>query len=415
MNLRPRLPYDGPPAIVLNASLSGLGAIRSLGRAGVRVVAMDPDPTRLGFTSRYAESRPGPHPVREPEAAVATLLAEADRLDAAATGPATRRPVLSPASDAYVLLLSRHREALAPRFRLILPPVTAVERGLDKRGLYEMAARHGVAHADTHYPENPADVVALAHHLSYPVYLKPYESHRWALAFPGAGKGVVAEDASQLVDAFTRAHAAGIRVMVQAIIVGPVTNIRSVRAYIDADGQVRAAVTNRKLRQYPTMFGRATLAETTDDPEVRALGLGLLQAIGFRGFGLLEFKRDDRDGRLKLTDLNPRWLKSVNLATAAGVDFPLIHYRDLAGDPLPTLPLDPVPYRVGSRWWEAAGDIAAARQLIGAGELTTAAWLRSLAGVRGFASLAVDDPRPFLHEYGYGRRLLRRPIRRPRQ
>lgn len=166
-------------------------------------------------------------------------------------------------------------------------------------------------------------------------------------------------------------------------------------------------MTNRKIRQSPPEFGRATLAESTRDPALLEMGVRFFRDIGFRGFGLIEFKRDDRDGLLKLTDLNPRWLKTVNLATSAGIDFPLMHYRDLTGDPMPSR----FDYRAGVRWLDGSGDLGTSWSLIRAGELSVPDWARSIVGVRSFSSFARDDWRPFLAEYQYGRRLLRAPAR----
>lgn len=148
-----------------------------------------------------------------------------------------------------------------------------------------------------------------------------------------------------------------------------------------------------------------TLAESIHDPELREMGLKFFRDIGYRGFGLIEFKRDDRDNLLKVTDLNPRWLKTVNLATDAGIDFPLIHYLDLAGTPPPPK----MEFKPGVRWLDAIGDVASARILLREGNLTLSEAARSWLGVRSFAVFARDDMKPFLKEYDYGRRLLRAP------
>jgi hypothetical protein len=45
----------------------------------------------------------------------------------------------------------------------------------------------------------------------------------------------------------------------------------------------------------------------------------------------VEFKRDHRDGRYKLMEINPRLWQWHGLATALGVDFTRIAYLDLLG------------------------------------------------------------------------------------
>jgi predicted ATP-grasp superfamily ATP-dependent carboligase len=393
----------GPTAFVLNISTAGLGAIRSLGRAGIPVVGLDPDQRHVGFRSRYCTARQCPHPVREPGQLVAFLLEQARALD--------EPGILSPASDAFVLFMSRHRDALKDHFRFILPSPGVVEASVDKRRLYELAQSVGVSHADTHYPATMEDIHCIKAELEYPVYIKPYHSHLWQMAFPGTGKGIKVFSAEELVSSFERIFPTGNEAMVQSIIAGPASNIRSVRVYIDQQGEVLAAFTNRKIRQFPTEFGRAVLAESIYDPALLAMGLKFFRDIGYRGFGLIEFKRDDRDQVLKVTDLNPRWLKTVNLATDAGIDFPLLHFRDLAGQSPPPQ----MEFRAGVRWLDAVGDIASSWALNRAGELSPWSWARSWAGVRSHAVFAGDDLGPFLQEYDYGRRLVRGPLNRLRR
>src|SRR4029450_7911119 len=52
--------------------VNGLAAIRSLGRAGIRVLALDHRPSALGFRSRYAEPVVTPDP--QDEEAFASFL-----------------------------------------------------------------------------------------------------------------------------------------------------------------------------------------------------------------------------------------------------------------------------------------------------------------------------------------------------
>ena len=388
----------GPTAFVLNVSTSGLGAIRSLGRAGVPVIGLDPDPQHIGFYSRYCDARTCPHPVREPDELVAFLLKQAEELD--------EPGILSPASDGFVLFISRHRDALKDHFRFILPSPEVVEACVSKRTLYDLVDRAGLSHADTYYPTDMADINHIKHELQYPAYIKPYYSHLWQLAFPGTGKGIKVFSAAELVSSFERIFSTENQVMVQSIIAGPGSNVHSVRVYINGNGEVLGAFTNRKIRQFPVEFGRAVLAESIDDPELREMGLNFFRQIEYRGIGELEFKRDDRDGVLKVTDLNTRWIKTVTLPTAAGIDFPLLHYLDLAGrNPAPQME-----FTAGIRWLDLIGDLAASWTLYRGGELTPQEWVRSWGGVRSFAFFALDDLKPFFREYDNGRRLLRVPV-----
>ncbi len=391
-----------PTAFVLNVSLAGLGAMRSLGRAGIPVIGLDPDPAHVGFSSTYGHAMPCPHPVHEPDRLAEFLVGQGQRLD--------EPGILSPASDAFVLFMSRYREALGQYFRFNLPSAGVMEAAVDKRGLYDLAAGVGYDHVDTRYPKTMGDVHAIKDDLDYPVYLKPYYSHMWQVNFPEAGKGIKVFTPEELVSSFERILPTGVEVMVQSIIAGPASNVRTVYVYLTGDDDVLGLVTTRKIRQFPIEFGRGSLAETFHDPEFAEYGLRFFRSIDYRGFGTIEFKRDDRDGKLKVTDLNPRWVKPITLPMASGVNFPLLHYRDLAGE----MPAAEREFKAGVRWLDAIGDLSTSWSMYRSGDLSPWAWARSLAKVRAFPAFAPDDLKPFLREYDYGRRLVRAPLNRIR-
>jgi hypothetical protein len=60
----------------------------------------------------------------------------------------------------------------------------------------------------------------------------------------------------------------------------------------------------------------------------------------------VELKRDARDGRFKLMEINPRLWQWHGLAAACGVDLPRIAYADLVG----TSPPDGTMDGFGKRW-----------------------------------------------------------------
>ena len=70
---------------------------------------------------------------------------------------------------------------------------------------------------------------------------------------------------------------------------------------------------------------------------------------------MVEFKRDERDGSLKLMEINGRFWGSLQLAVDAGVDFPSILVDMACGNPLQSVP----PYRPGVRLRWLAGDLDA--------------------------------------------------------
>lgn len=67
-------------------------------------------------------------------------------------------------------------------------------------------------------------------------------------------------------------------------------------------------------------------------------GTRLLEELEWHGPAMVEFKRDPRDGRFRLVEVDPRFWGSLALPVAAGVDFPYRYYRLARGDVDPTPP-----------------------------------------------------------------------------
>ena len=76
---------------------------------------------------------------------------------------------------------------------------------------------------------------------------------------------------------------------------------------------------------------RAGSARRSGSTRSSSRGSRFCAALGFHGISQVEFKRDPRDGRYKLMEINPRLWQWHGLAAACGVDLPRIAYCDLLG------------------------------------------------------------------------------------
>jgi D-aspartate ligase len=99
------------------------------------------------------------------------------------------------------------------------------------------------------------------------------------------------------------------------------------------DGVAIGSMEAQRWRQHPPDFGRAaTYVETIGSPEVEALALKFLRAINYYGLAEVEFKRDPRDGKYKLLDVNARTWGFHCLGAPAGVDFSYLLFKDQVGE-----------------------------------------------------------------------------------
>ncbi|MDW5562457.1 MAG: hypothetical protein SA339_04450 [Methanomassiliicoccus sp.] len=365
-------------AFVLDGDVSGLGVARSLGRVGIPLTVVDYSPS-AGLSTRYGQGLLTASPRSEPASARDALMEEAAKLG--------EKGVIFPASDHWVQFVSQHRTALSAGFEIILPD-ERVCRGLtDKRFQQDEAERLGIPIARTFYPRTPGDVEELRDRLQYPVFVKPYAGHLWRVHFPN--KGFRADGPEHLTSIFDRVFPTGLEAMVQEIVVGPNTNHFEVSVYIDKKGRTRGVFTAQKIRQYPIDFGMGTLVRSVRNEEVAALGVRLLEGMGYRGIADIEFKLDARDGTYKMLDINCRfWYQTVQ-ATQAGINFPLIQYLDLTGQEIPETPEQ----RDGVGWLNGPSDLLS---VIGRrGQLNPLTdVLQPWTKARCYSYYAWDDPRP---------------------
>jgi predicted ATP-grasp superfamily ATP-dependent carboligase len=120
-------------------------------------------------------------------------------------------------------------------------------------------------------------------------------------------------------------------------------------------GQLRATVTYRQLRDYPTTGGQATLRVSLRSVRAEHALRRLLEELRWHGPCQADFIIDSKTGDPYLIDVNPRLWGSLTQAIASGVDFPYLIYR-LAKDG-DVAPVDSFTTGVVTRW--LGGDLVA--------------------------------------------------------
>jgi D-aspartate ligase len=320
---------DWPPAVIAGAFQTGVLGVRALKRRGVRVVSFDPNTSQPGFRSVYGKAVRCPNPDTESDAWGQFMTELAQSLGA--------RPALISSSDQFVTATAQHAELLARHF--ILSPGCRLQGLLaDKQSQYELAASHGMPMPRTEDIHAEGDINRLARDVRYPCLLKPLHFRQWQkfphghpLAFQ---KVAIAKDASELTDLYRQAAAVTPRLILQEIVAGPDTNKRVYLACYDAQSRRIGHAMFRELRCDPIGFGPATISHPVDDPETDRVCDEFLRNISYVGVCEIEMKWDDRDGRVKLIEANPRLSGGGDAAPYAGVDLCWIHYLDLIGQPV---------------------------------------------------------------------------------
>ncbi|MDP9345203.1 MAG: ATP-grasp domain-containing protein [Actinomycetota bacterium] len=373
-----------PPhgALVLGGDYRALGVVRSLGRRGVPVWVVREGDDQLAARSRYARRRV-PWTAGGEAAGVMRLLQIAD--------DGARGFALIPSSDGTAALVARHHALLSEHFVVTVPRWATMRRAYDKRLMHLLAAELGLDTPHTALPRHRRDVEALE--LDFPAILKPaIKEHFNRLT---AAKAWRVDNREELLAGYEQACTlvAPDILMVQELIPGGGEAQLSFTALCE-QGRVLAGLTARRTRQYPVDVGRAsTYVETIDCPEIVGPSHALLSALGWTGLVEVEYKRDPRDGRCKLLDVNPRVWGWHTLCARAGVDFPYLLWRALRGETISS-----VASRSGVRWVRTTTDLPMVAREILARRMRPAAYVRSLRGPLEGAIFARDDPAPAIHE-----------------
>lgn len=284
--------------------VAGLAAIRSLGRAGLRVIAVDDRESALGFRSRYAEPRLAPDRLTQRDRFVDLLRS-------------LEEGVVFATHDDDLETIAR-----ADGLQLVSPSPgwDVLARAQDKRKQVAAAERAQVP--------VPRTVDEASDDLELPVLVKPGDQTAFRRRF--GVKAFPCATRAELEESFERARE--FRPFVQEWIPGGDETLYTLGSYLRADGEALGLFSGRKLQQRPRGIGTARVAEACWVDEVVDQGLAVLRELGVWGISQVEFKRDPRDRRFKLIEVNPRLWEWHGLAAACGVDLPVIAYRDVTGE-----------------------------------------------------------------------------------
>jgi predicted ATP-grasp superfamily ATP-dependent carboligase len=361
----------------------GLGVIRSLGRVGVPVYAVQEDSLAPAAHSRYVRGRwlwsPDP--------------ADSDRIGYGLAELAERigRPsVLIPTDDAAAIFLAEHGDPLRPYFRFAQPPRDLPRQLAGKYSMYELCRRLGVPCAEATLIGAWDQAMDFATRVGFPLVAK--------LAAPWQSNGgkvrstTIVRNAEELAELYRRCgHLAVGGLLLQEFIPGGYGTDWFFHGYCDSASVCRPAFTGVKERSYPAHAGLTSLGRCAENDALVREATALLEQLAFSGIVDLDFRWDDRDRRYKLLDFNPRLGAQFRLFhDSAGMDVALASYLDLTGQQVRA-----GQQPVGRRFLVENYDPIAALRYWRRGELGLRSWASSVRGVDETAWFARDDLLPF--------------------
>ncbi|MFE3740875.1 ATP-grasp domain-containing protein [Streptomyces sp. NPDC059134] len=323
-----------------------LGAVRSLGRAGIEVHAVVEGAHSPVGRSRYlrqahlrpahtadltgipatgAAADPAPASVRR------LLLSIADRLPAPA--------VLIAMDDLSAIAVDRLQPELTGRYLLPEQPSGLPERVADKAELAGICRELGLPHPRTVIPDGAAEAAAAAWSLGLPVVAK--WSRPWLLP---EGSGLrstrVVRSPQEARALYGRSDEAGSRLLLQEFLPhGPDRDwfFHGYSGPGPGPGRTRLlGAAGRKDRAWPVGAGLTAVGRWLPNPAVERLAGELVAALGYRGILDLDFRREAATGAYHLLDFNPRPGAQFRLFTdRSGTDVVRALHLDLTGRGLP--------------------------------------------------------------------------------
>lgn len=313
------------PVFVFNTHYNGLSVIRAYGKAGIAAVAMD---TRrsIGSFSKYARYRCCPDPAFQEDMFVESLFEERKKY--------SLNPLLFPTNDHWAMAVSKHKERLRSLFYVMTPEYECLQKVIDKQIFYQLSAERSFDVPKT-YKAN--DVFRKCVPIGFPVVAKP-------LARRVSSNEPIQKENQKLFDrlritrigneieleAFLKNCSDKNQFLFQEEIQGGVDRMYTVGIYADQNSDVLAIFTGKKLRGQNPLYGDCIVGQVNEVPtELIEETKRLIKEFRYTGIAEVEYKKDSRDEKFRLIEINPRSWSWIGITPYCDVNLPLIAYHDM--------------------------------------------------------------------------------------
>ena len=281
-----------------------LAVVRSLGFKEVEVDVGSTTPYAVSFYSKYTRCRYlYPEPRRNP----LRFFDFVDRLI-----KKQNYDILLPIGYNTTLATARFKERFHKRVAVPVADYKSLSIAADKVETLKLASEIGIPVPKTIIYKNIDNVKEACKELEFPMVIK------------GA------------LETGTTRYAMGLNELMRKCRLLSNSSKRSliIQEYIPGQGygffalfnqqKLRAIFMHKRIREYPITGGASTSAESIHDPKLKELGVKLLKSLNWHGVAMVEFRKDFRDNKYKLMEINPKFWGSLDLAITSQVDFPYL-------------------------------------------------------------------------------------------
>ena len=262
----------------------------------------------------------------------------------------------------------------------------------DKYKLYKAACRIDVDVPKTFLINNYRDFKNFyKQNYSFPLFIKGNDVNSWRKNISNTKKGYLVNDQSQLDKIINIVLSKNVDCLIQEVIVGPDDNNYKGCVYIAKNKKI-FFFSLQKIHHNPIHYGIGSLVVSKKIPGLEELTKKLFCSIDYQGVGSAEFKIDDRDGKIKLIEINPRYWQQNSLAEICGINFPLIDYLDSLN-----IQIDfENKFQEGVKWVNLNLDYNSFLSYRKEGSMSFWKWIQDLKGKKIISYLDVRDPLVFI-------------------
>jgi predicted ATP-grasp superfamily ATP-dependent carboligase len=372
-------------AVVLGANYYiGLSIIRSLGKNGIEVVAIDYGiEDRYAFESKYVSQKLiAPDFKQDPDGYIDFLIQFGKKQ--------TIKPVLFPSADPYVEIIDKYMDELKPYYLFNMTQKGLWTSVLNKESLEKLAKQNDVLVPETISSNDPELLKKVNEVIKYPCLVKPTDSPKFVNEFRKKLFKVFNDE--ELIASIKKANEKGLEVIIQRMIPGFDDHMYTFDAYMNQDSEITHWTTCQKYRQYPINFGASVYTGQKYVPELFERSARFFKNIGYKGFAEIEYKKDSITGEYYFIEVNARTTNLNSLLLKVGLNFPLIAYNELTNNSIDKKVID---YDTNYVFWYAYEDLFAIRDYIKTGQLKLSEIIKSFRKKKAYSIWLIEDPKPY--------------------
>lgn len=317
-------------------SRSALAVTRSFGRRGYSIFVSGVEAHNISGSSKYCKKNyQTPDPLKDGNKFAEKLcqIVKKEKID-----------IVFPITEQSIYRLNKVRSQLPPNVILSCAHAEIMEAVSNKYRLFELAQNTDIPIPETVFVAGREEFFEKGNRISsFPVVVKPAFSRiPDGDGFISAGV-MYAASHHELMRLYESTPVLRYPSLIQEFITGPGTGLFTL---FDVDHHL-ALFSHRRLLEKPPSGGVSVISESiTLDPEMVKWAERLLSEVKWKGVAMVEFKRDIRDGRAKLMEINGRFWGSLQLAVSSGVDFPALSMNYYLGKKPDLHPSD---YKIGHK------------------------------------------------------------------